>query len=58
MTDSEPFPNHCPEDEIPDICMDCDEDQKTCGSCADDCEEAADTGAAECAFEARREAYE
>lgn len=27
-----------PEEEIPDICAECDEDAKTCGKCVEDCE--------------------
>jgi len=47
-----------PEEEIPYICVNCDEDPKTCGTCADDCEEAAATEAAESDWEGRREAHE
>jgi len=47
-----------PEESIPYICVNCDEDPATCMTCADDCEEAAATAAGECVFEARREAYE
>ena len=47
-----------PEESIPYICVNCDEDPKTCGTCADDCEETAATAAAESDWEGRREAHE
>ena len=46
------------EDDLPDICCECDECTDTCGKCVLDCEQAAAEEAAEIAFEARREEYE
>lgn len=49
---------HSRENELPDICSECDEDCETCGRSPEDCEEAALQDAAESEWEARRDAYD
>lgn len=46
------------EDELPDICQECEMEPGTCGYDMEDCERSAEEAAAEESWEARRDAYE
>lgn len=46
------------EDDIPDICSECDMEPGSCGYDMNDCEHAIEESAAEDRFEARRDAYD
>jgi len=45
-----------PEEEIPDICGECDEDAETCGKCVEDCEAEDQEARAQDHFDGMRDA--